>query len=75
MMYRMTKSEYARKLLMLVCKSYVGMAIVMSLSAMIKNRRDFNITTLLLPFIFGAMHVAYGLGSAVGIIKGFLERK
>ena len=62
-------------MLMLVCKSYGGMALVMSLSAMIKNKKDFNLTTLLLPFLFCAMHMAYGLGSAVGIIKGFLERK
>ena len=75
MMYRITKSEYARKMLMLVCKSYGGMALVMSLSAMIKNKKDFNLTTLLLPFLFCAMHTAYGLGSAVGIVKGFLERK
>ena len=39
----------------------------------IKNR--FSISYLLLPFIFFILHCAYGIGTAIGILKGFFMKR
>lgn len=53
--------------------AYLLFNIVNIILITIKNK--FNITYLLLPFIFFILHCSYGLGTFVGIIKGFFMKK
>ena len=42
---------------------------------LITIKNGFSISYLLLPFIFFILHCAYGIGTVVGIIKGFFMKR
>ncbi len=47
---------------------------IVNLVSIIKNN-GFNIQYLLLPFIFFMLHISYGIGTIVGLIKGLFMHK
>ncbi|MBQ8729743.1 MAG: glycosyltransferase family 2 protein [Lachnospiraceae bacterium] len=52
---------------------YLAVDLLMSIFAIVKNK--FNACNLLLPFIFPILHISYGIGTIVGIIKIPVFRK
>ena len=42
---------------------------------LITIKNGFSISYLLLPFIFFVLHCAYGIGTVVGIVKGFFMKR
>lgn len=57
----------------LLIGAYLIFNILNILLITIKN--GFSITYLLLPFIFFILHCAYGIGTFVGIVKGFFMKR
>lgn len=59
----------------LICCSYLFVALIMTLSILIKEK--FSPYLLLLPFLFLILHLSYGIGTLIGIfsIPKFLKNK
>lgn len=59
--------------LLILFSTYFLFIILVSILAIIKN--EFKITNLLLPILIFLVHLSYGLGTFVGIVKGFSWKK
>ena len=57
----------------LLTSAYLLFNILNIILITIKN--GFSISYLLLPFIFFVLHCAYGIGTVVGIVKGFFMKR
>ena len=59
--------------IILLCSVYFLLTILITIMTIINN--EFNITILLMPIILFLIHVYYGVGTLVGLIKGFSWKK
>ena len=59
--------------IILLCSVYFLFTILITIMTIINN--EFNITILLMPIILFLIHVYYGVGTLVGLIKGFSWKK
>lgn len=59
--------------IILLSSVYFLFTILITIMTIINNK--FNITTLLMPIILFLIHVYYGVGTLVGLIKGFSWKK
>lgn len=59
--------------LFLLLGAYLFVILIVSLLAIINNK--FSFTNLLLPVLIFLVHISYGFGTTVGIIKGFNWKK
>ncbi|MGX7112116.1 glycosyltransferase family 2 protein [Gemella cuniculi] len=57
----------------LLSGAYLLFAIIIMLITILNNK--FNFTMLLMPFLLFLIHFSYGLGSLVGLVKGFSWKK
>lgn len=56
-------------LAMFMWGAYGLLAVIMAVSAVVKEKEKRNITNLFLPFLFFMLHISYGVGTLVGLIK------
>ncbi|QWQ39049.1 glycosyltransferase family 2 protein [Gemella sp. zg-570] len=66
-------SYFSSIFLVILFSIYFLFIILVSSLAIIKN--EFSMTNLLLPFLIFAVHLSYGLGTLLGLIKGFSWKK
>ena len=59
--------------IILLSSAYFFLTLLITLMTIINNK--FNITILLMPIILFLIHVYYGVGTLVGLIKGFSWKK
>ncbi|AME08904.1 MULTISPECIES: glycosyltransferase family 2 protein [Gemella] len=60
-------------LLELLMGVYVFFTIIITIATILTNK--FNLTLLLMPIILFLVHISYGLGTLVGLVKGFSWKK
>lgn len=59
--------------LLILCGTYGVFLLLSTIISLLKN--IFNITDLLMPFLIFGVHLAYGIGTLVGIVSGFKWKK
>ena len=59
--------------ILLLSGVYLLFTLMITLMTIINNK--FNITLLLMPILLFLIHVCYGIGTLVGLVKGFEWKK
>ena len=56
-------------------KSYMSLIMHRAISTIIVNEKKKHLSYLLLPFIFVSLHISYGIGTIIGLLKMPFWRK
>ena len=68
------KVKYTRTTKQIILSNTITLFNILNI-VLIIIKNGFSISYLLLPFIFFILHCSYGIGTIVGIVKGFFMKR